>query len=84
VEILMSFQPLEATATWDSEAKVWVAESDDVPGLVTEASTREELLPKLEEVIPAPLEENNRFRGMSELPYSLIWQEQEFVHLKRA
>jgi hypothetical protein len=25
------------TATWDDEAKVWVVESDDVPGLVTEA-----------------------------------------------
>jgi predicted RNase H-like HicB family nuclease len=25
------------TAEWDSEAAVWVAESEDVPGLVTEA-----------------------------------------------
>jgi predicted RNase H-like HicB family nuclease len=29
------------TAIWDDEAKVWVAESDDVPGLVTEAPTLE-------------------------------------------
>lgn len=30
-------------AFWDSEAEVWVATSEDVPGLVTEASTIEVL-----------------------------------------
>jgi predicted RNase H-like HicB family nuclease len=34
-------------ATWDPEAKVFVAESDDVPGLVTEAETIEALRAKL-------------------------------------
>ena len=80
----MSFQPLEVTATWDNEAKVWVAESEDVPGLATEAATREEMLRKLEEIIPALLEENDNFRGAPELPCSLMWQELELVHLKRA
>ena len=28
-------------AEWDEEAKVWVATSDDVPGLETEAETME-------------------------------------------
>jgi predicted RNase H-like HicB family nuclease len=35
------------TAAWDDEAQVWVAESDDVPGLVTEADTLEALRRKL-------------------------------------
>ncbi|MGH9394255.1 MAG: DUF1902 domain-containing protein, partial [Terriglobales bacterium] len=26
---------IRVRATWDPEARVWVAESDDVPGLVT-------------------------------------------------
>ena len=26
-------------AFWDSDAEVWVAASDDIPGLVTKAST---------------------------------------------
>ncbi len=34
-------------ANWDSSARVWVAESDDVPGLVTEASNMEQLIDKL-------------------------------------
>jgi len=29
----------EILAQWDSEACVWVAESDDVPGLVAEADS---------------------------------------------
>ena len=30
-------------ANWDAEAQVWVADSDDVPGLATGAATIEEL-----------------------------------------
>ena len=39
-------------AIWDEEAKVWVATSDDVPGLATEAETVELLLTKLRVMIP--------------------------------
>jgi predicted RNase H-like HicB family nuclease len=39
-------------AFWDSDAEVWVATSEDVPGLVTEASTIEILTQKLREIIP--------------------------------
>jgi predicted RNase H-like HicB family nuclease len=34
-------------ATWDPEASVWVAETDDVPGLITEADTLEALQAKI-------------------------------------
>ncbi|WP_204351816.1 DUF1902 domain-containing protein, partial [Klebsiella variicola] len=34
-------------ATWDNEADVWTAESSDLPGLVTEASSLDELDAKL-------------------------------------
>jgi predicted RNase H-like HicB family nuclease len=44
------------TAFWDDEAKVWVAASDDVPGLATEAETVEALLDKLRAMIPELLE----------------------------
>lgn len=43
---------ITVTAFWDPEASVWVAESDDVPGLVAEAATIEELSLKLESLIP--------------------------------
>ena len=39
-------------AFWDTEAEVWVATSDEVPGLVTEAEKLENLNDKLREIIP--------------------------------
>ncbi len=51
-------RPIEVSADWDSEARVWVATSEDVPGLVTEAATPEELKEKLEVLIPELLEAN--------------------------
>jgi predicted RNase H-like HicB family nuclease len=45
-------------AEWDADASVWVASSDDVPGLATGADTFETLIEKLKTVIPELLEEN--------------------------
>ena len=45
-------------ADWDPEAEVWVATSDDVPGLATEAPTVEALSEKLRIIIPELLEAN--------------------------
>lgn len=47
-------------ANWDNDAKVWVAESDRVPGLITEAASRTHLIEKLAGLIPELLELNNR------------------------
>jgi predicted RNase H-like HicB family nuclease len=45
-------------ADWDPEANVWVATSDDVPGLATEAETIEGLTTRLRTIIPELLEAN--------------------------
>jgi predicted RNase H-like HicB family nuclease len=45
-------------ADWDAEAKVWVAYSDDIPGLATGADTLEDLVEKLKVVVPELLDEN--------------------------
>ena len=45
-------------AEWDEEAQVWVATSDDVPGLATEADTMEALCAKLEIMVPELLSAN--------------------------
>jgi hypothetical protein len=34
-------------AVWDDDAEVWVAESDGVPGLITEADSPDHLIEKL-------------------------------------
>ena len=55
---------LEILAQWDGEAGVWVAESDDVPGLVAEADSPNVLAIKLKTLIPELFELNGgRARG---------------------
>ena len=45
-------------AEWDDEAEVWVASSEDVPGLATGADTLDTLIEKLKIVVPELLEAN--------------------------
>ena len=55
----MKGKPLFIRAEWDEEAMVWVATSDDVPGLATESVTMEDLIEKLKVMIPELLMANN-------------------------
>ncbi len=58
-------------ATWDEDAKVWVAVSDDVPGLVAEADDMTQLMNKLKVLIPELLEANRvlpKLAGHSSFP----------------
>jgi predicted RNase H-like HicB family nuclease len=50
--------PYVVRAEWDDEAAVWVASSEDVPGLVTGAATLEALVEKLRAIVPEMLELN--------------------------
>ena len=49
-------QTIQVNAFWDEEAEVWVADSQDVPGLCTEASTLELLSQKIRVMIPELLD----------------------------
>ncbi len=51
-------RPIVVNAIWDAESKVWMAESEDVPGLATGADTLEELVERLKVAIPELLSEN--------------------------
>jgi hypothetical protein len=44
---------------WDPEAHVWWAESNDVPGLVAEAATHDELLEEVRHLVPELLALNS-------------------------
>lgn len=59
-------------AIWDDEAKVWVAQSDDVPGLVAEAETVSELIEKLKIRVPEMLEENGVTDDADEIPFEFL------------
>ena len=56
---------------WDSDAKVWIAESDDVPGLVTEAGNMEQLIKKLKILIPELLELNKSIDSGDNISFCL-------------
>jgi predicted RNase H-like HicB family nuclease len=67
-------------AFFDAEARVWVAESEDVPGLITEADSVEQLIAKLHVMIPELLEENDGDLDLAEIPFSVMLQN---LHARR-
>ena len=70
------------TADWDPEAEVWVATSDDLPGLATEAPTVEVLAEKLRIMIPELLEANELLPSRSgAVSFELTSHRQELVRL---
>ena len=58
-------------AEWDKEAAVWVATSDDVPGLATEAATMEALSDKLGDLVPELLALNG-YAVAGEIAYEVL------------
>lgn len=70
-------------ADWDPEAEVWVATSDDVPGLATEAPTVEVLAEKLRTLIPELLEANHLLSSeqADAIAFELTSHRQEKVRL---
>ena len=59
-------------ATWDQDASVWVATSDDVPGLVTEADTFDALRAKVPGMVGELLELEGGTGGLPEIPVHII------------
>ena len=65
----------QVLAQWDSEAGVWVAESEDVPGLVAEAESPNLLREKLRVLIPELLELNGVLaKGAGPVQFSVHYQ----------
>ena len=67
----MRNKPLFVRAEWDEEASVWVATSEDVPGLATEDDTIEGLIGKLKIMIPELLELNENNQEY-EVPFEIL------------
>ena len=65
-------KPSFVRVEWDSEARVWVATSDDVPGLATEDASLEALVEKLKVMIPELLEANDQTRSFSSVPFEIF------------
>lgn len=77
-------QPLyKIEAIWDREAQVWVAQSNDVPGLATEANDLESLTDKLKIIIPELLQLNDLIstKHVSNIAFELISYRQESIQV---
>ncbi len=62
---------LDIYAEWDAEAGVWVAASEDVPGLIMEAASMDELMERLQIIIPELMELNCQISGQ-DFPFRVI------------
>jgi hypothetical protein len=74
----MAGKPLFVRAEWDESTKVWVATSDDVPGLATEEETLEGLVEKLKVIIPELLDAKGT-PGEYEVPFEILTRRFEFA-----
>jgi predicted RNase H-like HicB family nuclease len=57
------------TCRWDEEAHVWYVADSDVPGLATGADTLDELVQKLQTLIPELLELNDALPGAPDIQF---------------
>ena len=73
-------EPIVVTAIWDAESKVWIAESDGMPGLATGADTLEELVEKLKVAIPELLTENGIPFEAGNLPFKIEAERSEYAN----
>jgi Domain of unknown function (DUF1902) len=64
-------------AEWDTEASVWTATSEDVPGLVAESPSMEMLRPKVMGMIEELIVLNDLSFSFGEIPVHFIAQTTE-------
>lgn len=74
---------VHVSAFWDAEASVWVATSNDVPGLVVEADTMPSLIAELEDLIPEMMRENG-LAAAGEIAFDLSAQYRGMAHAAEA
>ncbi|MPZ59062.1 MAG: DUF1902 domain-containing protein [Rhizobiales bacterium] len=68
------------TARWDDEARVWIATSENVSGLVVEADTWADMIEEVRLVLPDLLE----LSGLAGDSLSLTFRAEEHLDLARA
>lgn len=77
-------KPLIVKATWDDEAKVWVATSNDILGLVTEAESMDAMVKKLQVIIPELLDANGYPDGEDEVLFQVNSELTAIAHRQSA
>ena len=57
---------------WDAEAAVWIATSEDVPGLVLESGSFDALLERVKQAVPELIRLNGKKPSDVRLSYSTL------------
>ena len=65
---------------WDSDAKVWIATCQDVPGLILESDSFDTLLERVRIAIPELLELNNKKQSEYNLIFETIRTDRVLAH----
>lgn len=69
------------TIRWDDEAKIYWAQSDDIPGLATEAETIDGLVQRILDVAPELLRANAKnYNSNNDIPLSITAEYQKLIH----
>ncbi|WP_105384622.1 DUF1902 domain-containing protein [Neorhizobium alkalisoli] len=69
---MSSIMSIVVHATWDEEASVWVATSNDIDGLAVEAETMEALEPKVKAALADLIELNGISSQLPEIPIYIM------------
>ena len=56
--LFKAIMEFEVNFTWDNEADVWIAQSDDIPGLVLESVSLDTLIARVRLAAPELMELN--------------------------
>lgn len=56
--------------TWDDEARVWIATSEDIPGLILESGSADVLMERVRYAVPELLEFSNQNQGDISLSFN--------------
>jgi len=55
--------------TWDDEASVWIAESNDIPGLILESASFDNLIERVKNAVPDLLEQDGKILSPAKLHF---------------
>jgi Domain of unknown function (DUF1902) len=79
----MAAQPYKVRAEWDEQAGVWIATSDDVPGLCCEEATFEDLVDTVVALVPDLLIANHVVDAsqMEEVPVHVVAERHAIARL---
>ncbi|MFN4206089.1 MAG: DUF1902 domain-containing protein [Agrobacterium albertimagni] len=68
----MNMRSIIVRATWDDEAEVWLATSNDIEGLAVESESMEKLQPKVMAAVADLLELNGVGSDLPEIPVHIV------------